>query len=60
VEYEPEMVRYVDKDHGDFVKGIGDWRDKIRSGLVQPGRPLPAPEEVPEALREIAAAWRYL
>ncbi|MEU7877980.1 sulfotransferase family protein [Microbispora bryophytorum] len=60
VEYEPGMVRYGDKDHGDFVKGIGDWRDKIRSGRVQPGRPLPAPEEVPGALREIAAAWGYL
>ncbi|WP_220502886.1 sulfotransferase [Microbispora sp. H10885] len=42
VEYEPEMIRYGDKDHGEFVKGIGDWRDKIRSGRVQRGRPLPA------------------
>ncbi|GAA4196956.1 sulfotransferase family protein [Microbispora amethystogenes] len=60
VEYEPEMIRYGDKGHGEFVKGIGDWRDKIRSGRVQRGRPLPPPEEVAEPLREIAAAWGYL
>jgi hypothetical protein len=60
VDYEPGMIMYGDKDHGEFVKGIGDWRDKIRSGRVQPGRPLPAPEDVPEELREICAAWGYL
>ncbi|GAA0373697.1 sulfotransferase [Microbispora corallina] len=60
VGFERDMLAYGEKDHGDFVKGIGDWRDKIRSGRVQEGRPLPAPEEVPEDLREFCAAWGYL
>jgi hypothetical protein len=60
VGFEPGMIRYGDHDHGDFVKGIGDWRDKIRTGRVQHGRPLPAPGEVPDPLREIATAWGYL
>ncbi|WP_344920422.1 sulfotransferase [Streptosporangium oxazolinicum] len=60
VGYEPGMITYGDHGHGEFVKGIGDWRDKIRSGRVQPGRPLPAPEEVPEELREICVEWGYL
>ena len=42
-----------------FVSGIGDWSDKIRSGTVQRGRPLPSPEEVPEALREMCRVWGY-
>ena len=60
VDYEPGMLRYGDHGHGEFVKGIGDWRDKIRTGRVQPGRPLPAPDEIPEELREICAEWGYL
>ncbi|GIH81379.1 sulfotransferase family protein [Planobispora longispora] len=60
VEWEPGMLEYGDKDHGGFVKGIGDWREKIHSGTVVQGRPLPSPEEVPEELREICAQWRYL
>ncbi|MDH2430269.1 sulfotransferase [Sphaerisporangium sp. TRM90804] len=60
VEFEPGMLKYGEHDHGAFVKGIGDWRDKIRSGEVQRGRPLPAPHEVPEGLRETARAWGYI
>jgi hypothetical protein len=43
-----------------FVSGIGDWSDKIRSGTVQRGRPLPSPEEVPAELREMCRVWGYL
>lgn len=60
VEWEPGMLEYGDKDRGVFVKGIGDWKEKIRSGTVQPGRELPDPDEVPPLLRDIAAAWGYL
>ncbi|GIH96984.1 sulfotransferase family protein [Planobispora siamensis] len=60
VDFDPGMPSYGEHDHGVFEKGIGDWRDKIRSGRVQNGRPLPAPEEVPEPLREICTAWGYL
>jgi hypothetical protein len=42
-----------------FKAGLGDWNDKIRSGRVQPPEPLPSPDEVPEALQAITAAWGY-
>ncbi|MEO3813611.1 sulfotransferase [Sphaerisporangium sp. B11E5] len=60
VEFEPGMLKYGDHNHGEFVKGIGDWRDKIRTGEIQQGRPLPTPDEVPEPLLEITKAWGYL
>ncbi|MGW0202581.1 sulfotransferase family protein [Nonomuraea sp. NPDC003201] len=59
VEFEPAMLTYGDKDHGGFVKGIGDWRDKIRTGTVVAGRPLPSMDEVPDELREICRLWGY-
>jgi hypothetical protein len=60
IEWEPSMLKYGDHGHGEFVKGIGDWRDKIRSGTVQPGRPLPEAAEVPDALTDVARSWGYL
>jgi hypothetical protein len=59
VPWEPDMVEYGRHDHGEFVAGIGDWRDKIRSGTVQPGRPLPDPDDVPAELREMCRLWGY-
>lgn len=60
VDWEPGMIDYGTKEHGAFVKGIGDWRDKIRSGTVQPGRPLPRAEEIPPELIDICRAWGYI
>ncbi|GAA2115212.1 sulfotransferase [Streptomyces synnematoformans] len=60
VEYEPAMLDYGARAEGELPKGLGDWKEKIRSGRVQPGRALPGPGEVPEPLREISAAWGYL
>ncbi|MGA5761956.1 sulfotransferase family protein [Nonomuraea bangladeshensis] len=59
VEWEPGMLQYGDKDHGAFEKGVGDWRDKIKSGTVVAGRPLPPADELPAELREIAGLWGY-
>jgi hypothetical protein len=60
IEFEPEMLEYGSRNDGALQKGLGDWKDKIRSGTIQPGRKLPAtPEEIPEVLREISAAWGY-
>ena len=59
VPWEEGMVEYGSHDHGQFVAGIGDWTDKIRSGTVQRGRPLPSPDEVPEQLREMCRVWGY-
>ncbi|PZG51000.1 sulfotransferase family protein [Spongiactinospora gelatinilytica] len=57
VEWEAGMLEYGGETR--FVKGLGDWKDKIRSGAVQPGRELPRPEDVPAALKEICLAWGY-
>ncbi|WP_326721338.1 sulfotransferase [Streptomyces sp. NBC_00243] len=60
IPWEPTMTEYGRHDHGEFTKGIGDWTDKIKSGSVQAGRPLPEPGEIPEGLRPMAKAWGYL
>ncbi|MBA9006793.1 sulfotransferase family protein [Thermomonospora cellulosilytica] len=54
VPWEPEMLAYR---RDGYVRGLGDWSDKIRSG-----RPLPAPPPpaaIPGPLRAIAEAWGY-
>ncbi|MCC5579369.1 sulfotransferase [Microtetraspora sp. AC03309] len=43
-----------------YQKGLGDWKDKIKSGAVQSGRPLPAADEVPAVLQEQCRTWGYL
>ncbi|WP_338018129.1 sulfotransferase [Streptomyces taklimakanensis] len=59
VEWEPEMVEYGDRASGRLRRGLGDWREKIRTGRVQAARPLPALSEVPEPLRPLCEAWGY-
>ncbi|WP_314410581.1 sulfotransferase family protein [Streptomyces kroppenstedtii] len=59
VAFEPSMLDYGRRDDTQVVKGLGDWRDKIRTGQVQRGRPLPAEDEIPELLRPMCAAWGY-
>ena len=60
LEWEPGMLEYGQHADGEFTKGLGDWKDKVRSGMVQEGRELPSAEEIPEELREISRAWGYL
>jgi hypothetical protein len=59
LEYEPEMQDYGPRSKSDMKRGLGDWREKILSGAVQPGRELPTWDEVPEALRPICESWGY-
>ncbi|MDN3245255.1 sulfotransferase [Streptomyces sp. ZSW22] len=59
VDYDPAMLDYGRKSDGELVRGLGDWRDNIRTGTVQPGRALPAEEEIAEPLRPMSAAWGY-
>ncbi len=54
------MLDYGSQDPRRLRQGPGDWTDRIRSGTVQPARPLPSPDEVPGSLREISRAWGYL
>lgn len=59
VPWEPGMISYGGQEHGEFRKGIGDWRGKIRTGSVQPGRPLPHPDEIPRELHAMCERWGY-
>ncbi|GAA2903694.1 sulfotransferase [Streptosporangium fragile] len=58
VPWEPGMLSYGEQ--AVLSKGLGDWKDKIRSGSVQPGRELPDPEKIPRSLRPICESWGYL
>ncbi|MEV4751343.1 sulfotransferase [Streptosporangium sp. NPDC049248] len=58
VPWEPAMLAYGEQ--AVLEKGLGDWKDKIRSGRVQPGRDLPGPEEIPDSLRPMCESWGYL
>jgi len=57
VPWEAKMLDYGRFDHGRYRAGLGDWADKIRTGKVQEAEP--PPDEVPEPLREVSAAWGY-
>ncbi|MFB9723431.1 sulfotransferase family protein [Planobispora longispora] len=58
IPWEPGMISYGDQ--AVISKGLGDWKDKIRSGTVQQGRELPGPDEIPEVLKPICGTWGYL
>lgn len=60
IDWEPGMVEYGDRTENTLERGLGDWRDKIRSGTVQPGRELPDLSEVPQPLREMCELWGYV
>ncbi|MEU0851883.1 sulfotransferase [Streptomyces flaveolus] len=59
LDYEPAMLHYGEKSDAELVRGLGDWRDNIRTGTVQPGRPLPEAGRIPAPLRAMCAAWDY-
>jgi hypothetical protein len=58
VDYEPEMIKYGEQDHGPVVAGLGDWKDKILTGEVQAARPVPSFQLTGE-LKELAADLGY-
>jgi hypothetical protein len=60
VPWEATMLDYGSFDHGRYRAGLGDWKEKIRAGRIEPSAPLPTLEETPAELREVAAAWGYL
>ncbi|MGQ0845488.1 MAG: sulfotransferase family protein [Sporichthyaceae bacterium] len=59
LEWEPTMLDYGRAAPHEFKAGLGDWREKIRTGRVQPPRPLP-PGEPPAELLELCSSWGYL
>ena len=60
VEWEPHMLDYGRFSHGTYAAGLGDWSEQIKSGRVQPPKPLPGRDEVPVELVDLARAWGYL
>ncbi|MFS2291910.1 MAG: sulfotransferase [Actinomadura sp.] len=60
VEWERGMLEYGRLSHGPYRAAFGDWGAKLKSGEIQPARPLPAEDAVPAELRDIARAWDYL
>ncbi|MFI7632917.1 sulfotransferase family protein [Nonomuraea sp. NPDC049400] len=58
LEWEPQILSYGKQPV--LEKGLGDWRDKIRSGTVQPARELPAEDQIPDVLKPICRTWGYL
>jgi hypothetical protein len=59
VPWEPTMLEYGRFDHGRMKPGLGDWKQKIRSGEVQAAAPPPPAEEVHPSLHELCVAWGY-
>ncbi|MFL6076976.1 MAG: sulfotransferase family protein [Mycobacteriales bacterium] len=59
VDWELGMVEYGRRDHGPFLAGIGDFTDRIRTGRVLPGRPMPTEAETPEPLRPLCRDLGY-
>ncbi|MFY1679286.1 MULTISPECIES: sulfotransferase family protein [unclassified Streptomyces] len=60
VDYEPGMLEYGARRRSDLVRGLGDWRENIRTGTVQPGRALPAADRIAPDLLPICRSWGYL
>jgi Sulfotransferase family len=61
VPFQPAMLDYGSADHsGSYRRGLGDWNEKIKSGVVHAADPLPKPEDVPEELREVCRQLGYL
>ena len=60
VPWEPGMLEYGSRAEDEFQRGLGDWTEQIRSGEIQPARPLPPADQVPESLKGLCRAWGYL
>jgi hypothetical protein len=58
VDWEPGMIEYGRQEHGELRSGLGDWTEKIRTGAVQPARPVPI-MELPDNLRTLASDLGY-
>ena len=59
VAWEPAMLDYGRFDHGRYRPGVGDWKEKIKSGEVKPPEPPPSFDEIPSELQSVAVAWGY-
>jgi len=60
VEWTPTMIDYGTATHHGLRRGLGDWSDKMRSGVIHPADALPPDDRIPTALRPLARTWGYL
>jgi hypothetical protein len=60
VPWEETMLDYGRHSHGSFRPGLGDWTENIKSGKIQPPKPLPSADEIPPQLVTLARDWGYL
>jgi hypothetical protein len=60
VDWSAAMIDYGAVPHGGMRRGLGDWSDKMRSGIVHPVTTLPGADRIPVTLRPVARAWGYL
>jgi hypothetical protein len=60
VPWERHMLDYGRFSHGTYTAGLGDWGAEIKSGRVQPPKPLPTADEIPLELIDLSRAWGYL
>lgn len=58
IDMEPGLAEYGLPADG-LVRGLGDWRSKVRSGQVQAPRALPADLLTPKELEPFCTAWGY-
>ena len=59
IPWEASMLDYGRFDHGRMKPGLGDWKDKIKSGEVQAAEPPPPLDEIHPSLHELCVAWGY-
>ncbi|MBE1533340.1 sulfotransferase family protein [Actinomadura algeriensis] len=57
VPWEEDMLNYGASGGDSFKPGLGDWKKKIRSGVIHPAAGASPP--VPERLASICALWDY-
>jgi LPS sulfotransferase NodH len=59
--FEPAMLDYADAaEPAGFRRGLGDWNEKIKSGVIQRTDGPPKPAEIPRQLRKTCRALGYL
>jgi hypothetical protein len=58
VAFEPAMLRYDTSASAKIVQGLGDMSATIRTGRIQPARPVTG--EIPAELHELCRQWGYL
>lgn len=59
VPWSADVISYGRKDHGPWLRGLGDWGAKIRSGTIAAAPPDPDYSDVPEFLRPVCDLMGY-